>query len=319
MITHDHEHNPNGRKVTDSMWNFAFRDEVRRLMRNELRTQWGQPSRRDRIQWAITGGAIWDDWNRSVNPGFADLSQAVNYLTSHDVEKEHEKRIMNYLFGQLLAYYGRTDGLVQNRAVVEHIKNVADHPTSDRHHPEVNDQDRYAHGEALERVRSAFALLLTSVGIPMILAGDEFGDVHDLDHTDWRLKMSDPVDWSRRTKSRNNMNLWENVRSLIELRKSHRALLRNGPNSSTSIRAPTRTTAKRCSPIAGRRASRWGTTARWSWWPMLAVRVTASFNCRGPGRIREIAPPTHRAEIEPSGAGSAKLSIAPFQARVFET
>src|SRR4029078_1511946 len=79
----------------------------------------------------------------------------------------------------------------------------------------------------LERVRSAFALSLTSVGIPMILSGEEFGDVHDLDHTNFRLKMSDPVDWTRRDKSHNNRMLWSNVRDLIELRTGEPALQRN--------------------------------------------------------------------------------------------
>jgi hypothetical protein len=31
----------------------------------------------------------------------------------------------------------------------------------------------------------------------MLLAGEEFADIHDTNHYDWQLKMSAPVDWSR--------------------------------------------------------------------------------------------------------------------------
>ena len=105
---------------------------------------------------------------------------------------ESEKRIMNHLFGPILNELGFEHTLPHVRWVADHL--VDTHGYGER----ATEGQRWAHGVALERLRSAFGLLLTSVGIPMILAGDEFGDVHDLDHTNWRLKMSDPVDWQRR-------------------------------------------------------------------------------------------------------------------------
>lgn len=312
VITHDDRDNPNGRKVTDSMWNFSFRDEVRRGMRHELDTRWGEPSRLRRIEWAVSGAATWDDLKRNTQRGFYDLSQSVNYLTSHDVEREHEKRIMNYLYGPLLRWYGRPDSL-------EHIRWVADHLDS----WQVPDSDRYAHGEALERVRSAFALLFTSVGIPMILAGDEFGDVHDLDHTDWRLKMSDPVDWDRRHKSANNEALWTNVRELVHLRKEAAALKRNeleffyfhptiDQNDGEAVFAYCRT-----------RADRLGSRDQVIVVANLARRGYPEFELpwpwRDPSRLREVAPPTYRSGPNLVGEDRAKLSIAPFQVRVFRT
>jgi 1,4-alpha-glucan branching enzyme len=310
VITQESSSNPNGRKVTDSMWNFAFRDEVRRFMRNEVTTQWGQPSRRQRFEWAISGSTTWDDWQKSPQPGFNDLSQAVNYLTSHDVEKEYEKRIMNYLFGPLLRWYECPDHL-------EHIRWIADNVS------QAPEKERYAHGEALERVRSAFALLLTSVGIPMILAGDEFGDVHDLDNSDWRLKMSDPVDWDRRWKSGNNAALWNQVCEMIQLRTSHPALRRNDlaftyfhptfdERDGESICAYCRTRGEALGSadqavvvanLGGRNYPEFHIP--WQW--------------RDGGRVREIAPPAYRAELELVGNDWAKLSLAPFQARLFVT
>src|SRR5207253_4697594 len=87
-------------------------------------------------------------------------------------------------------------------------------------------QAQLTHEDALDRAGSAFALLLTSVGIPMFLAGEEFGDVHDLDYTDWRLKMSDPVDWGRRDQP-GHRALWDRVKDLVHLRTSCAALQQN--------------------------------------------------------------------------------------------
>jgi 1,4-alpha-glucan branching enzyme len=87
--------NPGGPRVVDAMWNFSLRDEARRLLRNEMETRWGEPSRGERIVAAISGKQLWDDLDRSFHEGFDELTQAVNYITSHDVEKPFEQRIMN--------------------------------------------------------------------------------------------------------------------------------------------------------------------------------------------------------------------------------
>ena len=73
---------------------------------------------------------------------------------------------------------------------------------------------------------AAAVLLLTSAGIPMFLAGEEFADVHDLEHGDDRLKMSDPVDW-RRLDQPGHRALWNAVGDLVKLRTSHPALQRD--------------------------------------------------------------------------------------------
>jgi 1,4-alpha-glucan branching enzyme len=211
---HDRPTNPNGRKVVDAIWNFAFRDESRRLFRNQLHTVWGQPSRRERIQAMIAGWQMWDDWDHSFKEGFSDMAQSVNYITSHDVEKEGEQRLMNYIFGDLLRRRQLGSGSVDNIRWLSDNLAAAD--------PRVGE----AHEESLDRVRSALALLMTGVGIPMFLAGEEFGDVHDLDPSDWRLKMSDPVDWRRRQQP-GHRALWDGVREFIRLRTSFGALQRN--------------------------------------------------------------------------------------------
>lgn len=82
--------------------------------------------------------------------------------------------------------------------------------------------------EAFKRIKFAFSILMTSVGIPMILAGDEFGDIHDLsiEHPE---KQIDPVNWSRK-ESQRNKDLFNYVKALIKLRKTNIALKVNECN-----------------------------------------------------------------------------------------
>jgi len=206
-IVKNQSNNPNGRKIVDSMWNFAFRDELRRLIHNKLDTQWGEPSRRQRIQAMITGWQTWEDMGRKFKHGFNDISQSINYTTSHDVEAENEQRLFNFILSL-------SDG--NDEAVRYFVDNLS---TQTR-------EIQTAHQDALDRFSSAFGLLVTSVGIPMLLAGEEFADCHDLDHRDWRLKMSDPVDW-RRKQQTGRSELWKRIQDLIHLRSSHGALQQN--------------------------------------------------------------------------------------------
>jgi hypothetical protein len=53
--------------------------------------------------------------------------------------------------------------------------------TAQLHPSEQSGQLNGAVSFALYRVFGVFALILTCVGMPMFLAGEEFGDVHDLD------------------------------------------------------------------------------------------------------------------------------------------
>jgi 1,4-alpha-glucan branching enzyme len=81
----------------------------------------------------------------------------------------------------------------------------------------------------LERMQLAFAVLLTAVGIPMILAGEEFGDEHDLDlagpDADAR-KQVDPVSFERLEEPWRG-RLFEYVSRLVHLRTRSEALASN--------------------------------------------------------------------------------------------
>jgi len=128
----------------DGLWNERFKQLIRQVI---LGRQAGEDSSFEETVRKLI------DCRRL---GFADGSQAVNYLTSHDIGGMGNERFFNWL---------------SNNGVV--------------------------HTE--ERIKLAFVCLLTAVGIPLILAGDEFADQQDLDLSqegDDR-KQIDPVNFSR--------------------------------------------------------------------------------------------------------------------------
>jgi 1,4-alpha-glucan branching enzyme len=210
----DNPGNPNSRKIVDAIWGFHFQDEARRLLQDQVTTVLGRPPRRERVQAMLSGQRIWEAQDSQFKPGFGDLAEVVNYLTSHDVQDPRNARLMNFLFGGTLRFRGLGDGSVEN--VRDCVDNLAARSR----------EVQAAHADALDWVRSGFALLLTAVGIPMFLAGEEFADVHDLDQQDWRLKMSDPVNWDRQREP-SRQGLYRSVSQLIQLRTSHPALQRN--------------------------------------------------------------------------------------------
>lgn len=82
---------------------------------------------------------------------------------------------------------------------------------------------------AEERIKLAFAVLLTAVGIPMILAGEEFADQHDLDLASGErdlLKQIDPVNYERLEEPWRR-RVFEHVRRLVRLRTRSEGLAVN--------------------------------------------------------------------------------------------
>jgi pullulanase len=130
----------------DALWNDKFRALIRAALIGQ--TEDGL-SFEETVRRAIDCRAL----------SFRDGTQAVNYLTSHDVEGFRKERLFNFFSGS-----GVTD--------IE------------------------------RRTKLAFVCLLTAVGVPMILAGEEFADQHDRFDSLGRVnqeggKQVDPVDFSR--------------------------------------------------------------------------------------------------------------------------
>jgi 1,4-alpha-glucan branching enzyme len=200
----------NGQKVVDAIWNFGYRDEIRRLATNSLWTNFGQPSRTERVRHLISKDGVWNAFGAgSFDAGYADMACSVDYATSHDVADG--PRMMNVLLGSILSSLG-IDGGWQT------VRTAVDNPWSDAVRGAVN--------AALRRLFGVFAILMTSVGMPMFLAGEEFGDAHDTDYNNSEAKQQDPVQWAR-AQLPGHADLQTNVGKLIALRTSHAALGRN--------------------------------------------------------------------------------------------
>jgi 1,4-alpha-glucan branching enzyme len=186
------------RRVVDSMWDFEFRDTARRLVSNTLYTKWGDTSRSRRMRQMLTVGQdhlfSGDEAGKRL---FRDMARRVSYCTSHDIEGDEEQRLIPYYLEKLSQYTAASGS--QSPLLAE---------------------------LATDQAASTFALMLTAAGIPMFLAGEEFGELHDIDRRNWRHKMSDPIDWLRE-KIPGHRELLARVRELIELRVTHSALHRN--------------------------------------------------------------------------------------------
>jgi 1,4-alpha-glucan branching enzyme len=303
--------NPNRRKVVDAMWNFSSRDELRRLLLNSMHTVYGWPSRRERIVGVISGSRRWDELRGQFEGGFDDMAQSVAYITSHDVEKDGERRFMNDVLSSLLRYFDHGDGSFQQ------VRDIAE--TLDRNPEKVPEHIRSLYQQALDRVRSGYALLMTTAAIPMLLAGEEFADIHDTNHYDWQLKMSDPVDWSRRNQD-GHRETAAAVTDLIWMRHGHPALHRN--DVAFFHFHPT------IDETDGRRVFAYCRTAGRPLGAGGQIVVVANLGAddypsyilpwpwRGASTERGSRPGT--TPLQTRGDGSAALSLGPFEVRVFE-
>lgn len=160
------------RGVIDALWNEPWQARLRAALL-------GEPA---------DGGAFEDNVRKVVdcrlddhNGGrFTNGTQAINYITSHDIEGWRKERLFNFLVSS-----------------------------------GVRDFER--------RARLAFALLLTSVGIPMIFAGEEFCDQMD-SSVDMRRKQTDPVNYSRKDDGGWRQALFGYVAGLVRFRTTCPAL-----------------------------------------------------------------------------------------------
>jgi pullulanase len=159
---------------------------------------------------------------------FSDGAQAINYLTSHDVEGMRKERLYNLMIATIsLAssepLFNRHD--IEARVRTEIIGQGRE-PSHDELWKRAN--QIILHKARLRRIKLGFVCQLTAVGIPMILAGEEFGDQHDLFDSHGNVthqggKQVDPVNFSR-FDDPDRRDLFEYVKRLVRLRTSHPAL-----------------------------------------------------------------------------------------------
>jgi pullulanase len=159
---------------------------------------------------------------------FDDGARAINYLTSHDVEGRRKERLYNLMKAAVSLTSAEP---LFDRGAIE--RDIRDRIRREGREPDAEELRERAsqvmlHRARLRRIKLGFVCQMTAVGIPMILAGEEFGDEHDLFDSSGNVthqggKQVDPVNFSRFDEP-DRRELFEYVRRLVHLRTSHAAL-----------------------------------------------------------------------------------------------
>jgi pullulanase len=199
----------------DGLWNERFQEFIRAALVGENAEH--EPS----FEWTV---------RRAIDCQIDGLggTQAVNYLTSHDVEGRRKERLYNQM--ESAVPLGPSEALFDRAAIEAGVR--ADIVRDGREVKEDEVRKRadgiILHLARLRRVKLGFVCLLTSVGIPMILAGEEFADQHDLFDREGHVthqggKQVDPVNYSRFDEP-DRRKVFDYVARLVKLRTSHPAL-----------------------------------------------------------------------------------------------
>ena len=162
---------------------------------------------------------------------FDDGARAVNYLTSHDVEGQRKERLYNLM--QAALSLASSEPLFDRQRIETEVRDSIQREgrEPDPDEPRARASQIILHRARLRRIKLGFICQMTAVGIPMILAGEEFGDQHDLFDSRGNVthqggKQVDPVNFSR-FDDPDRRNVFEYVRRLVHLRTSHPALSMN--------------------------------------------------------------------------------------------
>jgi 1,4-alpha-glucan branching enzyme len=248
-----------------------------------------------------------------MREGATRPDQAVTYLTSHDVEHPGERRLLTELLTDEVRRRGLMAGTDDDLLLP--VRDLVDAS------PPPSDPGGIALLAALQRAGSAYALLLTSVGIPMLLAGEEFGDVHDLDPRNYNLKMSDPVTWERRGRPA-HLQLRCRVQELVALRRTHPAL-RDGAVHEWHHHPDFDADGARVVAYCRTGGLPVGSAAQVAVIANLGPQAFPEYVLPWPWgttAVTEVGPPASGVQLfvdVPSG--HARLSLEPFQVRVFTT
>jgi isoamylase len=178
-------------------WNGPYRDDVRRFIKGEK----GMVST---IAARITGSA--DIYQKSGRcPG-----HSVNFFTCHD----------GFTLNDLVSFANK-----HNDDNGEFSRDGMNENHSSNYGFEGESNDPGIRAIRQRQQRNFFAILLLSQGVPMILAGDEFGRTQQGNNNAW--SQDNEISWIDWQLLEKNAALFEFVRSLIRFRKSHSVLRRS--------------------------------------------------------------------------------------------
>ncbi len=174
-------------------WNGKYRDDMRRYLKGDAGMAHAAALR-------LSG-------SKDIYDSAVRQNASVNFLTCHDGFTLHDLFAYNHKHNECNGW-NNTDGANDNNS----WNCGAEGETDD---PEVN---------ALRQrmVRNAFALLMCSRGIPMFLAGDEFGNTQFGNNNAYcQDNITSWLDWSLLEKNR---GLFQFFRYMIRFRQSHKVL-----------------------------------------------------------------------------------------------
>jgi len=203
----------------DGLWNEPFQRRVRAALLGE----------------SVDGRSFEETVRRMIDCRmdgvFDDGARAVNYLTSHDVEGFRKERLYNFMLTNVSL--DSSEPLFDRSAIEQAVRSGIRAGGREPAQGEVSDAASgiILHRSRLRRIKLGFVCQMTAVGIPMILAGEEFADQHDLFDSHGQVthqggKQVDPVNYSR-FDDPDRRDLFEYVRRLVRLRTSHPALAVN--------------------------------------------------------------------------------------------
>jgi glycogen operon protein len=180
-------------------WNGRYRDDMRRYIK-------GDEGMAQAAALRLTG-------SKDLYDTQARRNASVNFLTCHDGFTLHDLYAYNDKHNEKNGW-NNTDGANDNNSWNCGVEGETDDPG-------VN-----ALRERM--VRNAITLLMCSRGIPMFLAGDEFGNTqHGNNNAYCQDNATSWLDWSLLEKNR---GLFEFFRYMIRFRKAHRVLRANTNN-----------------------------------------------------------------------------------------
>ena len=174
-------------------WNGRYRDDVRRFLRGDPGMTW------------VTAQSMQGS-PHIYDPRYRGNCASVNFITAHD----------GFTMMDLFTYNEK-----QNLANGEDNRDGSnDNYSWDCRAPGATEEET----NALRRkmVKNALTILLTSLGVPMLLAGDEFGNSQRGNNNTYC--QDNDISWLNWEDLERNRDIFEHTQKLIALRKSHRCL-----------------------------------------------------------------------------------------------
>ena len=188
-------------------WNGRYRDSIRSFLKGEF---WESCN----AARSISGSSdLYGDFFTDYKGSYAGYNSCINFITCHDGFTMYDLYAYNHKHNEANGW-NNTDGASDNNS----WNCGAEGETGD-----------YGINALRRRMcRNAFALLMCSRGIPMFLAGDEFGNTQLGNNNAYcQDNITSWLDWSLLEKNR---GLFEFFRYMIRFRKAHRVLRANTNN-----------------------------------------------------------------------------------------